>query len=326
MLTVRLPTILDIGVTRGMFRGFGVFAMAFAFATPIFLAVRWLRPLLRAGYGPRDIAAAIRGDADRKREERLFEHGTAPTTLEKRLSAITWVSAIACGGSWAALAFGATADWLWPVIFATSAIYPITGLAGATTSRRRQSGVSWWAKRWDGRLGRWLAKLASINLGRRTAAADRPTEMAIAFSAQALLDELPTAVRASLGGVSEMVRELEQRALAMRDQIKALDESIADVRSGPGAAGGRNSERHESLVADLHDARAKSADQLADLVAALESTRLDLLRLRAGQTSAESITAHLEATRRFADDVDRLMSSQAEVDAALRMPTEPTPV
>jgi chromosome segregation ATPase len=179
-------------------------------------------------------------------------------------------------------------------------------------------------------MGRWLTKLARIKLGARSAAADRPTEMAIAFSARALYDELPKALRQSLGNVPALVDQLERQARAMREHIAALDEGIASTRSARGRASVQLGKLHESLVADLTAARSRASERLADLLAALEATRLDLLRLRAGQGSADQITRTMAAARELGDDIERLLTARAEIDAALRMPppqlgAEPTP-
>jgi hypothetical protein len=199
-------------------------------------------------------------------------------------------------------------------------MWPIAGVFSATTSRARSNKGSWWAKRWEGAMGRWLAKLACIKLGARSAGTDRPTEMAIAFSAQALYDELPKALRQSLGNVPALVDQLERQARAIRVHMAALDESIASARAAAGRASLQVGERQESVVADLTAARTRAREQLADLLAALEATRLDLLRLRAGQGAPDQITHTMTAARELGDDVERLLSARAEIDAALRRP------
>ena len=89
------------------------------------------------------------------------------------------------------MGLGASSDLIPPLAFIGGYVGVLAGLFSASTARKRTGASSWWAKRWEGAMGRWLTKLASINLGPRTAAADRPTEMAIAFSALALFEELP---------------------------------------------------------------------------------------------------------------------------------------
>jgi len=327
VLTTSLPHLFTTLGYVGLIRAVGAGNVLLGALMPLILTTRWLRPLLKGGYGVSDIAGALRASFDVRREELLFEFGTKPTTREKRLTAITIVGATLNVGAWTALVLGATAHWLLPFAF-ISGMWPIAGVFSATTSRARSNNGSWWAKRWEGAMGRWLAKLACIKLGARSAGADRPTEMAIAFSAQALYDELPKPLRQSLGNVPALVAQLEQQARAMREQMAALDESIASARTGRASV--QVGERQESVVADLTAARTRASERLADLLAALEATRLDLLRLRAGQGSADQITQTLSAAAELGHDVERLLSARAEIDAALRVSprplgAEPTP-
>lgn len=327
VLTTSLPHLFTTLGYVGLIRAVGAGNVVLGALMPLILTMRWLRPLLRGGYSASDIASALRASFDQRREELLFEFGAKPTTREKRLTEITVAGAVLNVGAWTALVLGATAHWLLPFAF-VSGMWPIAGVFSATTSRARKNEGSWWAKRWDGVMGRWLAKLARIKLGARSAAADRPTEMAIAFSAQALYEELPKALRQSLGNVPALVNQLEQQARAMREHIAVLDESIASARAtrNPEQIG----DRRESAVADLTIARSRASEQLADLLAALEATRLDLLRLRAGQGTPDQITHTMTAARELGDDVERLLSARAEIDAALRtvprtLGAEPTP-
>jgi eukaryotic-like serine/threonine-protein kinase len=327
VLTTGLPHLFTTLGYVGLIRAVGAGNVLLGALMPLILTMRWLRPLLRGGYTVSDIAGALRASFDARREELLFEFGTKPTAREKRLHEITVGGAILNVGAWTALALGATAYWLLPFAF-VSGIWPIAGVLSATTSRARSNKGSWWAKRWEGMMGRWLTKIASIKLGARSAGADRPTEMAIAFSAQALYDELPKPLRQSLGNVPALVDQLERQARAMREQIVALDERIASAKSASGSV--QVGELQESVVADLTRARIRASERLADLLAALEATRLDLLRLRAGQATADQITNTMIAARELGDDVDRLLSARAEIDAALRpspppMGAEPTP-
>jgi hypothetical protein len=63
----------------------------------------------------------------------------------------------------------------------------------------------------------------------------------------------------------------------------------------------------------------RCCERLADLLAALGATRLDLLRLRAGQGTPDHITHTMTAARELGDDIERLLSARAEIDAALRV-------
>jgi|tagenome__1003787_1003787.scaffolds.fasta_scaffold20987358_3 hypothetical protein len=319
VLTTSLPHLFTTLGYVGLIRAVGAGNVLLGTLMPLILTTRWLRPLLKGGYAVSDIAGALRASFDARREELLFEFGTKPTTREKRLTAITVAGATLNVGAWTALVLGATAHWLLPFAF-VSGMWPIAGVFSATTSRARSNKGSWWAKRWEGTMGRWLAKLACIRLGARSAGADRPTEMAIAFSAQALYEELPKALRQSLGNVPALLEQLERKARAMREQMAALDESIASARSGRASVQGA---LQESVVADLTAARTRASEHLADLLAALEATRLDLLRLRAGQGTADQITHTIAAATELGDEVDRLLSARAEIDAALRLSPRP---
>ena len=317
VLTTSLPVIFTTLGYVGLIRAVGAGNVLLGALMPLILTTRWLRPLLKGGYSVSDIAGALRASFDQRREELLFEFGTKPTTREKRLNQITVAGAALNIGAWTALALGATAHWLLPFAF-VSGMWPIAGVFSATTTRARRNVGSWWAKRWEGAMGRWLAKLASFRLGARSAAADRPTEMAIAFSARALYDELPKSLRQSLGDVPAIVEQLERQARAMREQIAGLDESIASAKAARASV--RVGELQESVVADLTAERSRAGERLAELLAALEATRLDLLRLRAGQVTADQTTHTMTAARELGDDIERILSARAEIDAELRMP------
>jgi hypothetical protein len=72
------------------------------------------------------------------------------------------------------------------------------------------------------------------------------------------------------------------------------------------------------LLRDLDAARAQAEQRLAEVVTALETLRLNLLRLRAGAGGIESVTQDLAAAQVLADDVDRLLAGQREVERVLR--------
>jgi eukaryotic-like serine/threonine-protein kinase len=327
LMTTSLPYLFTTLGYVGLIRVIGAGNVLLGALMPLILTTRWLRPLLRGGYGISDLAGALRASFDARHEELLFEFGAKPSTREKLLTNVTVAGAGLNLGAWAALALGATAHWLLPFAF-VSGMWPITGVFSATTSRARSSKGSWWAKRWEGTMGRWLTTLARVKLGARSAAADRPTEMAIAFSAQSLYDELPKPLRQSLGNVPAIVEQLERQAHAMREQMSTLDERIASARAL--RASTQADELQESVIADLTVARTRASERLAELLAALEATRLDLLRLRAGQGTADQITHTLTLASELGDQIERLLSARAEIDAALRLSppplgAEPTP-
>ena len=60
--------------------------------------------------------------------------------------------------------------------------------------------------------------------------------------------------------------------------------------------------------------------KLAETIAALETIRLNLLRLHAGAASVQSLTTHLDLAKAVSASVERLVSAHQEVDRTLRFP------
>ena len=71
---------------------------------------------------------------------------------------------------------------------------------------------------------------------------------------------------------------------------------------------------------DLRASRTLSAERLAATVAALESIRLDLLRLQMGTANVASVTASLEAAHRVGEQIVIAVEAQDEVERLLRAP------
>ena len=172
-------------------------------------------------------------------------------------------------------------------------------------------------KYWSSRFGRWLFKVASAGLARAggTGGTHRPTEMALAFAAEDLYAELPSAIRAALPGLPEVLQRLEQQARNVRARIEELEQSLAETRQG--AAPGAAAAHRDTLISDLTAARDLARIRLTESVAALETIRLDLLRLRAGAGSVDRITADLTAAEEIGETVDRLLAAGEEVDRAV---------
>jgi hypothetical protein len=166
----------------------------------------------------------------------------------------------------------------------SSAAAVATGLAAHVAGRGR-IGFEEQArlKFWNGRVGRWLFKLAGIGLKRAPAAlpaTDRPTEVALGIAAIDLFEELPTDVRGRLGARPAVVRGLEERVRRLR---------------------GNGQE-----------------EKLGEALGALATIRFDLLRLHGGVGTVDGLTADLGAARQIGEQVDALLEARREVDDALR--------
>ena len=196
----------------------------------------------------------------------------------------------------------------------------ITTMFSSKWRRLRLGTGSVWSRFWSGRFGKRLVRIASVRIGERAVPEDRPTELAIAMSAEAMFGAFPKELRQSLGDVPAVLHELEAHARAARARVGELEAAIADAQGGPAGRRGAGSAREEALVADLTIARERAESRLAELVTALENLRLDLLRLRAGGGSMEGITRDIAAARAFGEEADRLLAGAREVSAVLGSP------
>ena len=285
---------------------------------PLAIVAFRLRPLLKLGYGPDDVAVGLRTRWQRYREEFLFDFGAGLSVRERLLLLVTVSGLTVSAGAIAALLAGMSYPWLPPTALLSGYVGIFAGMGSLRRHRLRTGAGSFWANRWQGRWGRFLSKVASIKLGRRAVLADRPTEMAIAISAQEMFEELPKETRRALGDLPSVVQLLETEARAMRARVQELDATILEAQSG--AARTATLDKQETLVAELRQARGSAEKRLADVVTALETLRLDLLRLRAGRGSPESITQDLEAAKALGEDVDRLIAGADEAEIAVRGP------
>ena len=320
-VAMAVPTLVGLiaGVTRpgapvAHITALGAAVLAGGLAIPVGVIVTRLRKLLRLGYGPDDIVAGLRTAFERRREEFQFEFGSERGVREKvaRVAGTAGLVVSVCAA--AALAAGSAPQALGPLAIISFYVGTLGAVVSGKWRRLRKGTGSPWAAFWGGPIGRGLATLAGFRLGNRAMPADRPTELGIAMSAEALYASFPKPLRESFGDVPKVLRGLEAHARAVRARIEELDAAAAEARGGSGRAG---SDRQDALVADLRAARVKAEARLAEVVTALETLRLDLLRLRAGAGSVDGITADLAAAREFGDEADRVLASMREVDQAL---------
>jgi hypothetical protein len=161
--------------------------------------------------------------------------------------------------------------------------------------------------------------------------------MAIGLAAEQLFQALPKAERARLAELPAVVRQLEGHATTIRGRVAELDALLASARapqqpsSTLGARGAAGVDAHRDEVsAELRAARDLAAGRLEQTVAALETIRLDLLRLQGGVGDVGRLTTALEAARALDEDVRRLVTGHDAagelLDAARRLPSPPDPV
>ena len=327
---------IGIGATTGV-------TLAFAFAKPaVFLIpfvllgglsmitpVMCLRRALSDGFHVDDLHAALREHQLVRAEEIEYERRQGSSRVRRGLAVMLAVSS-------AGTALGA---YLWygylkldprlvplaaveevGLVAAGTLFFSLTGLTISAvpllgqfirhrlSSRIAAASISLWKGKWGARL----AKLAGIGLK----PVDRPmlgmpvlTEIALGRATDHLFQALPKAARRELSALPETVRRLEADASKLRASIDALDDQLAAFERGGDAL---HDDARSALAEELAAARALSAERLTATVSALESIRLDLLRLQMGSAKVESVTATLDAARQIGDRIGESIAANIE--------------
>ena len=299
--------------------GFWTGSAAAGFATlvsgytivPLGVLINRARRLLNAGFGHGDIGVAFKAEIDRGREERAYGlgHGGGPSPVERILRWMSASSLAVAGLSGTGMIMFGLDAWgiALPGLFGWSLAAGVGAGVGALAmlQRRRDVDAEFWGKLWTGRLGRWVFNVARMFTKAKALPASlthRPTELALGMAAEQLYDSLPKETRNQLRDLPDVVHRLEQDAQRMRARLEELQEALADAgHSGnpdPAIAA-----RRDRIVADLSAERDLVQQRLRDAVAALETIRLNLLRLHAGTGSVQSLTTDLGLAREIARDI-----------------------
>lgn len=129
------------------------------------------------------------------------------------------------------------------------------------------------------------------------AMADQPTELALAGAVRELLLALPERERRQSGDAESLLARLERGASALRRTLEELDATAA-------AVGGGASEERRGVLREIDAAQAAAASRLASTLSAMETLRLELLRVRARQSAGGNLTGDLDALRRLSERID----------------------
>jgi serine/threonine-protein kinase len=318
-----IPTAM--GFVGSLFRS-GVAALwaflALTTVIPLGILVGRARKFLQSGFGPEELGAAFRTEIERGREERAFEYGRGPSAYERVLRVI------GVGG----LSIGAVTGFIiikTPFAALSMLIFQLCGwstasgllagfLALVRFERRVDIDTRIWSWVWLGPIGRGLFRIAR-GLGGSQAlpppATHRPTELALALATEQLFSELPRTTRKQLRDLPEIVRRLEQDAGKMRRRVEVLQDALGGTGDG---GRGKGTAAQERIVADLEKERDVVQRRLGDAVKALETIRLNLLRLRAGSGSVQNLTTDLGHARDVAQEIGHLLAAEREVEELLR--------
>ncbi|HWA40453.1 MAG TPA: serine/threonine-protein kinase [Gemmatimonadales bacterium] len=292
--------IMGIQVLDGTLSYWKLVSQVFFFAGPwavLALArVFETRRVLAAGYDLADLRAAATAEAARKREEFAYE-AAKPTIVGQVARDLAILSVLALFGL-AALDVGRVLGWssaavsrlaVGLALFAAAS--GVVGIIAPGRWSKRDVPSDLGARFWKSKFGAWVVKLAGWGLGRRARAADaahRPTEVLLGDELEELYHGLPGEVRRGLTEVPGTIKRLTASAESLRAQVEAA--------RALGQAADREQER------------------MMEAVAALETLRVGLLRLRAGTVSVEGFTTDLEAVHDVGQRVDRLIQARAELE------------
>lgn len=318
-----IATPLVTALTASSVTGFIALFLGYT-AVPLSVLVNRARRLLNAGFDHSDLGVAFKAEIERSREERAYGlgHGGGASKFERVLR---WLSMTGFGTAVVGIAALLTSTSFGPPVFAVRLLVlgASVGLAsgfGALVmlQRRRDVDAEFWGRLWTGKFGKWLFKIARPFMNQNALPASlthRPTELALGMAAEQLYDTLPKTTRQQLRDLPDVVHRLEQDAQRMRARLEELQEALGGANRG--AADPAINARHDRIAADLSAERDLVQQRLKDAVAALETIRLNLLRLHAGTGSVHSLTTDLGLARALARDIDAQVDGYREVEEAL---------
>jgi serine/threonine-protein kinase len=302
---------------------------------PLGVLVHRARRLLKMGFGHADLGPAFDVEIERGREEREVDSGVGPSFAERAMRVVSVLG-------WGAFAVGLVFGWpvlSRPLVAAVMGFGLVAGTGGFLGSliflqQRRDVDAEAYGRFWTGTFGRVLFRLARLLTPRRMLAASsthRPTELSIGMAAEQLWESLPKETRQELPDLPDVIHRLEADAQRLRKRYEELAEAVARATGGgegrdPDDEAVTSTDRmaeaeHEALSA-VRAERDGVRGRMQRTVAALESIRLNLLRLHAGSGTVESITTDLGLAFEAAKEVENLLEAGREVDAALHEPPE----
>jgi len=315
--------------------GFAMFGLLTT-ASPLAYMTYVARRLLKLGFAQQDLDGAFKAEAERAKEELAAERRAVPYKIERWLPKVMKVSWPAFAATFAAVVWAEYKIQSRPYYMPQTAWLPWAGYSMIASSwvamsssialivmRQRYMDVdnAFWNRIWAGRLGRAIFALAGklIRPGERlSAVTHRATELSLGMAAEQLYESLPKETRLALGDIPDVLTRLQADAQELRKRHESVNDAL--VEAGDAAAG--------ADYAEVREIRDTLHAKLADAVGALETIRLNLLRLHAGSATVESVTTHLDLAAEVSAEVERLIAAHADVERVLKFPRTPatTPV
>ena len=320
-----LPISIVTAATLGAVAGFGALVLGGVAGVAMF-GVKAAKRMLALGFTQADLAPAFGAELETTREERALEYSKGPTILERITGTLGRVlgtfSAVALPITIIAVITAGTESAVRaavPVVQTLAAAAAIFGLGYvALLQMRRDVDTEFWNFIWTGALGReFFAMAKRLHRGAPVASAmtHRATELSLGMAAEQLYESLPKEMRHELRELPGLLQRLQHDAQALRERYDQLQDAINDA--GDAIVG----PEYESV----RSTRDLIASKLADAVGALETIRLNLLRLHAGSATVEGVTTHIGIASDVSAEIDRMIAAHDDVESHLRFPSEPEP-
>jgi len=320
-----LPASVYVSAWFGGVAGFATLALGLI-AAPFAYMIGQASRLMRLGFSHVDLEPAYKGEIEQAREELAIHELRAGTRAERVLAIIAKGSG-AIGGAavvttLAAINVPQVLRITAPIAAFAATTATVTTLAlVALMQRHRDVDTEFWSKVWMGAIGRRAFQVAKRLLRgrvRQHAITHRATELSLGLAAEELFESLPKDQQRALGDLPGVLRRLQGDAQRLRKRYDEIQEALAASRD----VGGSPEYNELGSMRDFVHAK------LGEAVAALETIRLNLLRLHAGSTTVEGLTTHLGLAAEVSAEVERLIAAHDEVERVVRFPRQraPTPV
>ena len=304
--------------------GMAAFATFVAGVTivPFAILVGRATRLVKAGFTREDVVSAFKSEIAATAEERAYEWGRGPSQYER---VMRWLSAIGLATAGLGIAVGWSVGGIAGMMAGLGFLVglPTGALALARLARRRDLDTEIFLRLWRGPLGRLVFNRVGARPARQQLTSGftfRPTEMALGMAAERLFEELPKETRDRLHELPDALRRLEHDAARMRVRLDELNDALQGAGERGRLSGQIDAEikeRRDRVVTDLEAERDLVQRRLKEAVAALETIRLNLLKLHAGTGDVTSLTTDLTLAREAAKEVDLLLESHKEIEEAL---------
>ena len=305
-----------------------VFVTALA-ATPVVMLARMARQLLQTGYGHAELLMALRSDVDERRKQLAAEYGDPSLTAR-------WAKGIALGSTAAILGSSATLPFLPP---------PSVGLGrrglpgGFSRPHRLRLGCSCQSSDASSDGCPMAPVLGESHRprdlqGREAAAGERHCKRAsVRTHRSGHRNGFASALRSPAQGSKAVVQRTSRCAAGSRaargEDPGTRRETGRCSHSDRDRANARRTRRRihrprqQKVLAQGRRPRRPprrrrpARGRLGEVVQALETIRLELLRMHAGGGSIESVTADLTSARQLSEDIERRLEGTREVGELL---------